>query len=209
MLRKLLTVMGILIALLLVFIVTRPDSFTVERSASMSAPPPIVYGLVQDLHAWERWSPWAKLDPAMKTTYGGPASGVGATYAWEGNDAVGSGKMTIVEVKPDEAVAITLEFLKPMAATNRTEFQLSPQSGGGTKVTWTMHGRNDFMGKAFGLVMNVDQLVGKDFETGLSQLRSTAEGRAAEITAEAAAAIAAAAEAAAAESGPAADAGTP
>lgn len=209
MLRKLLTVMGILVALLLVLVVTRPDSFTVERSASMSAPPAVVYGMVQDFHAWERWSPWAKLDPAMKTTYGGPASGVGATYAWEGNDAVGSGKMTIVEVKPNEAVAITLEFLTPMAATNRTEFQLSPQ-GGGTKVTWKMHGKNDFMGKAFSLVMNVDQLVGKDFETGLSQLRSAAEGRAAELAAEAAAsAAAAAAAAAAAESGPAADAGTP
>jgi uncharacterized protein YndB with AHSA1/START domain len=157
----------------LVLIVTRPDTFRVERSATIAAPPAVVYGLIQDFHAWERWSPWAKLDPAMKTTYGGPA-GVGATYAWEGNDQVGSGKMTIADLKPNENVAITLEFQKPMSATNRTEFALKPE-GDTTKVTWRMLGHNDFMGKAFGLVMNMDQLVGKDFDKGLSQLRSAAE----------------------------------
>jgi hypothetical protein len=112
----------------------------------------------------------------MKTTFGG--AGVGATYAWEGNDAVGAGKMTIADLKPNEAVGITLEFQRPTASTNRTEFLLAPQDQG-TKVTWRMLGHNGFMGKAFTLVMNIDQLVGKDFDRGLGQLKALAEGAAA------------------------------
>lgn len=173
MFRKILIALAVLVALLLALVLTRPDSFTVERSANIAAPPAIVYGLVQDFHAWEKWSPWAKLDPAMKTTYGGTA-GVGATYAWEGNDAVGSGKMTIDRLQPNESVVITLEFLKPMASTNTTEFRLVPDRDG-TKVTWRMQGHNDFFGKAFGMVMNIDQLIGKDFDKGLGQLRTAAE----------------------------------
>jgi uncharacterized protein YndB with AHSA1/START domain len=163
----------VFVALLLALVLARPDSFTVERSANIAAPPAVVYGLVQDFHAWEKWSPWAKLDPAMKTTYGG-AAGVGATYAWEGNDEVGAGKMTIDRLQPNESIVISLEFLKPMASTNSTEFRLAPD-GNGTKVTWRMQGHNDFLGKAFGLVMNMDQLIGKDFEKGLGQLRAAAE----------------------------------
>lgn len=173
MLQKLLTILGVLAALLLVLISTRPDTYTVERSTKIAAAPTVVYGMIHDFHAWERWSPWAKLDPAMKTTYGGPA-GVGATYAWEGNDSVGSGRMTIADLKPNEAVGITLEFLKPISATNRTEFILRPE-GDGTKVTWRMLGHNDFMGKAFSLVINVDQQIGRDFDKALALLRGAAE----------------------------------
>lgn len=210
MLRKILIVFVVLVGMVSVLIFTRPDAFTIERSATMSAPPSVVYGMIQDFHAWARWSPWARLDPNMKLTIGGPA-GLGSTYAWEGNDEVGAGRMTIAELKPDEAVGIALEFLKPMQATNRLDFSLKPEKGG-TKVTWRMTGHHDFMGKAFGLVMNMDQVVGKDFERGLLQLKLESELVAREAEAAAAkVAPAEAAEAAAATAGEAVppDAGTP
>lgn len=177
MVRKVLAVSGALVALSLAFVASQPSAFAVERSASFEAPPAVVYGLLQDFHTWEGWSPWAKLDPAMKTTYGGPATGVGATYAWEGNDEVGAGKMTIADAKPNEAVGITLEFLRPFATTNRTDFLLAP-AGAGTKVTWRMSGNHNFVGKAFCLFMDMDKMVGKDFEKGLAQLKPLAEGEA-------------------------------
>ena len=173
MLQKLLTILGVLAALLLVLVSTRPDTYTVERSTKIAAAPVVVYGMIQDLHAWERWSPWAKVDPSMKTTYGGPA-GVGATYSWEGNDSVGSGKMTIADLKPNESVGITVEFIKPMSATSRTELTLRPE-GDGTKVTWRMLGHHDFMGKAFSLVINADQQTGRDLDKALALLRGVAE----------------------------------
>jgi carbon monoxide dehydrogenase subunit G len=177
MVRKVLAVSGVVVALSVAFVASRPSAFAVERSTSVDAPPAVVYGLIQDFHVWESWSPWAKLDPAMKTTYGGPEVGVGATYAWEGNNEVGAGKMTIADAKPNEAVGITLDFLRPIAATNRTDFLLTPE-GRGTKVTWHMSGHNGFVGKAFGLFMDMDKMVGKDFEKGLAQLKPLAEGAA-------------------------------
>jgi uncharacterized protein YndB with AHSA1/START domain len=182
MVKKLLVALAVLVALLVVLIVTRPDSFSLERSATVSAPPAIVYGLVADFHQWEGWSPWAKLDPAMRTTYTG--AGVGATYAWEGNGDVGSGKMTFTDLEAPRRVAITLDFLTPIAATNRTELLLAPE-GSGTKVTWRMTGKNGFLSKAAGLVMNMDQLVGKDFEKGLASLKTLAEAAAKQAQAQA------------------------
>ncbi|HTS80977.1 MAG TPA: SRPBCC family protein [Myxococcaceae bacterium] len=177
MLRKVLIGLGAVIVVLLIVIATRPSSFRVERSTRIAAPPDAVFGLVNDLHAWDRWSPWAKLDPSMKVTYGGPPAGLGATYHWTGNDKVGEGKMLITESRPAEKVALRLEFLKPMASVNQVDFSLRPQ-GGGTQVSWAMGGPLDFMGKAMDLVVGMDAMIGKDFEKGLSSLRTESEAEA-------------------------------
>jgi len=137
----------------------------------------VVFGLVNDFHAWDKWSPWAKLDPNMKTTYGGPPSGLGATYAWTGDSKVGEGNMRITESKPPEKVGIRLEFLKPMAGLCQTDFTFKPEAGG-TAVSWVMSGTNDFVGKAFSLFMDMDAMIGKDFEKGLGAMRTEAEAEA-------------------------------
>jgi uncharacterized protein YndB with AHSA1/START domain len=173
MLKKILLTIVALIALAVVGVgaaaLTRPDAFKVERSVTMSVPPEAIYQQVADFKAWDRWSPWAKLDPAMKTEFGGAPGAPGATYHWAGNDQVGEGRMTITEVVPPSRVAIKLEFIKPWTATNDTTFVLAPE-GNGTRVTWSMTGKNDFMGKVFSVFMDVDAMVGKDFEKGLAQL---------------------------------------
>jgi hypothetical protein len=117
------------------------------------------------------WSPWEKLDPGMKRTHSGEAKGKGAVYAWEGNKNVGSGRMEILDVKPGAAINIQLDFFAPWKARNTTIFTLTPE-GGGTKLHWAMHGRNDFMGKVFCLFMDMDKMVGKDFEKGLDALKT-------------------------------------
>ena len=165
------------IALLFIIVVTgQPDEFTVSRSAKISAPPEKVFPHVNDLHQWEAWSPWAKLDPNVKNTYEGPASGVGTAMAWSGNNKVGMGKMTITESKPGETVGLRLEFEKPMKATNAVEFGFKPE-GGQTVVVWSMTGKNSFAGKLFGLLMNCEKMCGGMFEKGLSSLKTVAEGR--------------------------------
>jgi uncharacterized protein YndB with AHSA1/START domain len=179
MLRKVLIGLAAVIVVLLIVIATRPSTFRVERSTRIAAPPDAVFGLVNDLHAWDRWSPWAKLDPNMKVTYGGPPSGLGATYAWAGNDKVGEGRMTITSARPGEEVVIRLEFLKPWASTNTASFRLAPDVGA-TKVTWAMEGHNGFLGKAASLFMDMDKMIGADFERGLAQLAATAEAAKAE-----------------------------
>src|SRR5215510_2287084 len=114
MLRKVLIVLGVLVVVLVVIIATRPSNYRVERSTRIAAPPDVVFGLVNDFHAWDRWSPWTKLDPGMKSTFGGPPAGQGATYAWSGNDKLCEGNTRITESKPAQKVGIRLEFLKPM-----------------------------------------------------------------------------------------------
>ena len=152
----------------------QPADYTVSRSTTVDAPPEKVFDQVNNFHKWETWSPWAKLDPAMKTSYSGPESGPGASYAWIGNNEVGEGKMTIAESHPSEHVKIDLEFIKPWQATNVTEFVFKPE-GDRTNVTWTMSGHNNFAGKAFGLLMNMDKMIGGDFEKGLNQMKVAAE----------------------------------
>lgn len=177
MLKKLGIAVVVLVALLGLFAVVvavQPADFRIERSTSIAAPPETVFGLVNDFHQWEQWSPWAKLDPSMKTTYAGPASGKDSSYAWEGNDQVGEGKMTITESRPNELVQIELAFLRPFEATNQTEFKFAAEEGG-TKVTWTMYGANGFVAKAFSLLMDMDAMVGTDFENGLSSMKPVAE----------------------------------
>lgn len=211
MLKKLGLGLLVVVVIFVVFVATRPSSFAVTREAEFKAPPEVVYAQLVDFHAWAEWSPWDKLDPSMKKTYSGAASGVGAKYDWEGDkDNVGSGGMTITGVKENESVAIDLEFKVPMEAHNRTDFTLA-KTADGTKLTWAMKGENGFMGKAFSLVFDMDKMVGGDFEKGLASLKTITEAAAKKAADEKAAAEKAAAEAAAAAAAaPAAtDAGTP
>ena len=169
-------VVGIAIVLLAltVLVATRPDEFSVSRSASFAAPAGAVFPQVNELRKWKAWSPWAKKDPTAKETYEGPAAGSGASMAWAGNREVGEGRMTIVESLDNRLVRFKLEFFKPFAATNSAEFAFK-EEGGRTSVTWTMRGRNNFVGKAMCLVFDMDTMVGGDFEKGLAGLRAIVE----------------------------------
>jgi hypothetical protein len=174
MLKKILVGVAALVGLLLIIIATRPATYHVERSTTVAAPAATISAQVADFHGWAAWSPWAHLDPAMKTTYVG--SGVGATYSWEGNDKVGEGKMTLTKLEPG-TIGIKLEFIKPFAGLNDVAFNLAAVAEG-TKVTWNMDGNNNFMGKAFSLVMDMDKMIGGDFERGLASLKTVSEARA-------------------------------
>jgi hypothetical protein len=174
MLKKILLALALLVAVFVIVVALRPADFRVTRSATIAAPAAVIFGQVNDLHKWEAWSPWAKIDPAMKQTYEGTPAGTGAIYSWVGNSEVGEGRMTITESRPEELVRIKLEFLKPFATVNTTEFHFKPE-GKQTTVTWSMAGTNNFMAKAFCLFMNMDKMVGGDFEKGLAQMKSVAE----------------------------------
>jgi hypothetical protein len=177
-------VSGVLIALVAVVLIfvgvvaMQPADYRIVRSAMMNAPADVVFAQVNDFHKWDAWSPWAKLDPAAKNTFDGPPAGAGAGFAWSGNKDVGEGRMTITESRPNELVRIKLDFFKPMEGTCTTEFAFAPAGEGATNVTWTMAGRNSFVEKAFCLFMDMDKMVGGDFEKGLAQMRSVAEAAA-------------------------------
>ncbi|MCL4218645.1 MAG: SRPBCC family protein [Candidatus Hydrogenedentes bacterium] len=155
-------------------ILLQPNEFRVERSIVVNAPPSEVFAQVNDFHNWSAWSPWAKLDPSMMQTYEGAPEGEGAVYFWSGNDDVGEGRMTILESKPDNLVKIELEFIKPWTATNTAVFIFEPEAGQ-TRVSWAMYGENGFMAKAFQIFMDMDSMVGGDFEKGLADLKATVE----------------------------------
>lgn len=208
MLKKIAIGLLAVIVVLLGVIASRPATFEVKRSLQMNAPPDVVYAHVADFHEWAEWSPWDSMDPKMTKTYSGAATGVGAKYDWVGNKDVGTGSMTIDEAKANESIAITLEFKVPFEAKNKTNFTFAPAAGG-TNVTWAMSGTNDFMGKAFSLVMNMDKMVGGDFEKGLATLKTHAEADAKKVADDKAAAEKAAADAAAAAAAAPTDAGTP
>lgn len=160
--------------LFIVVIAGRPDEFNVMRSVKITAPPEKVFSHVNELKKWDAWSPWAKIDPNCKMTYIGPCSGVDASYSWAGNKKVGEGKLTITESQPSSLIRLRLEFLKPFKATNTAEFKFTPE-GGQTLATWSMIGKNNFFFKVFGLFMDCDTMVGKDFEKGLASLKAVAE----------------------------------
>lgn len=214
MFKKVAIVLGLLVVGLVAVIAMRPDSFHVERSTTVTAPPAAAFGLVNDFHQWEKWSPWEHLDPAMKKTYEGPPAGTGAVYFWTGNDKVGEGRMTITDSQPSSRVDIKLEFIKPFATTNATTFTFTSQ-GAETKIVWAMDGHCNFVSKAMGLFMDMDSMIGKDFEHGLAQMKTVSEATAAEAAKAAAeqaakaAAAEAAAKAAAAAAAPVAPAGAP
>jgi uncharacterized protein YndB with AHSA1/START domain len=175
---KALAIIGIVavvvIAAVLVLAATKPDSFRVERRASIKGPPEKIFGLINDFHNWRSWSPWEKMDPAMQRTYSGPESGKGSVYEWEGNNKVGKGRMEIIDAPPPSKVAIKLDFLKPFEAHNTAEFTLAPK-GDATDVTWAMHGPSPFIAKVMSVFMSMDRMVGKDFEAGLANLKAAAE----------------------------------
>ena len=175
MLKKIAIVVVVAIAAFLAFAATKPDTFQVQRSTVIKAPPDKIFALIQDFHHWGVWSPYEKRDPDMKRTYGGPESGKGSMYAWEGNSKVGAGRMEILDATAPSKVTIKLDFIKPFESTSATEFTFKPAAVNGTAVTWTMSGRQGFMQKAFCMFMDMDAMVGKDFEKGLAQMKKAAE----------------------------------
>ena len=178
-LKAILMVLGFAIGGVLLLAATRPSQYHVERTATILAPPGVVFAQVNDFHQWVAWSPWEKIDPEMKRTYAGPRSGRDASYSWAGNDEVGEGRMTIVESEPDARVGIRLEFLKPWAETCRSSFALAPE-GEGTRVTWRMEGNHNFASKVMCVFMDMDKMIGGDFQKGLGQLKLVAEAAPAE-----------------------------
>ncbi len=173
MLLKILLGIAIVIILLVIFIATRPANFSMSRSATMAATPAAVFSQVNDFHRWEAWSPWAKLDPNCKNSFEGPPSGKGSTFSWDGNKEVGAGNMEIIESAPNDHIRIRLEFTRPFANVNDTLFSFKPV-GDKTNVTWTMSGKNNFMAKAFSLIMDCDKMVGPQFEKGLASMEKAA-----------------------------------
>ncbi|WP_342360565.1 SRPBCC family protein [Terrarubrum flagellatum] len=162
------------IAALLIYAATRPNDFRIERAATIEAPPEAIFPLIADFHQWRQWSPWENRDPALKRTYSGAPNGKGAIYAWEGNKNVGSGRMEILDAPAPQKITIKLDFLKPFEAHNTAEFTLQPQ-GASTRVSWAMTGAKPYMMKLMGVFMNMDEMVGKDFVAGLTNLRQAAE----------------------------------
>lgn len=156
-------------------VASRPSTFRVERSITIAAPIDLPFGIVNDFHKWKYWSPWAGKDPKMQVAFDGTFAGPGAIYTWSGNEQVGKGRMTILDSKPYESIHIQLEFLEPWAATNNTLFTFQPAPDGGVTMRWAMEGNNTFMGKAMSLVMDMDEMIGGDFEQGLATIKSLTE----------------------------------
>jgi uncharacterized protein YndB with AHSA1/START domain len=173
MLKKIALTLLVLICAVLAYAATKPDTFTVQRTATIKAPPEKIYPLLTDFHSWSAWSPYEKMDPNMKKTYSGAAAGKGAVYEWEGDSHVGKGRMEIADATTSK-VAIDLQFMKPMKSNNVAEFTLVPK-GDSTSVTWAMRGPNMYLGKVMSVFVNMDHMVGKDFETGLANLKAIAE----------------------------------
>jgi uncharacterized protein YndB with AHSA1/START domain len=174
MLKKILIAVVVLIAAVLIYAATRPDSFRVERSATIKAPPEKVFALVNDFKRWDAWSPWEKKDPSMRRSWGDATIGKGASYSWEGNKDVGQGRMEITESVPPSKISIKLEFVKPFEARNAVDFILQPK-GDTTNVTWAIYGPSPYISKLIGIFCNVDSMIGKDFEAGLADLKAVSE----------------------------------
>lgn len=174
MLKKILLIIVLLVVVLVVVIALQPSQFHIERTATIAAKPPQVFPYINNLHLWEQWSPWAKMDPTAKQTYSGPEAGVDARVHWAGNSDVGEGSMTITESKPHERIVIRLDFIKPMVGTSMAIFTFKPEDAN-TVVNWRMEGENGFIGKAFSLFCNMDSMVGEQFEHGLNNIKTTVE----------------------------------
>jgi uncharacterized protein YndB with AHSA1/START domain len=173
MLKIIAIIIALLIAAVLIYAATKPDSFRIERSTTIKAPPEKVSAYLTDFKQWAAWSPWEEKDPAMKRTYSGAATGKGAVYGWEGNKNVGSGRMEILDAQPQK-VTIKLDFLAPFEAHNTAEYTMQPE-GASTKVTWAMFGPANYMSKVMTTVMSMEKMVGPDFEAGLAKLKAAAE----------------------------------
>jgi hypothetical protein len=162
------------IAIVLIMAAMKPDQFRVQRSAAIKAPPEKIFPLIDDFKAWTAWSPYENKDPAMKRTYGAKTSGKGATYAWEGNSQVGAGNILITDAAASSKVALDLNMTSPIDARNKVEFTLTP-AGDSTTVTWAMQGNTPYFAKIFHVFMNMDKMVGGEFEAGLAKLKAVAE----------------------------------
>ena len=167
-------VLIVAVAAVLLLAARKPTTFRIARTARINAPPGRVFALIDDFRAWSAWSPWERMDPALKRTYDGAPRGNGAVYAWEGNRKVGQGRMEIVDASAPSRITIRLDFLKPFRARNTAEFTLVSQ-GDATEVTWAMTGPNLFIGKVMGLFVDMDRMIGRDFERGLANLKAAAE----------------------------------
>jgi len=167
-------VLAIAIAIVLILAATKPDTFRVQRATTVKAPPEKIFPLINDFHQWGTWSPYENKDPAMKRSYSGAESGKGAVYAWDGNNNVGSGRMEILETAVHSKIRVKLDFFKPFEGHNTAEFTMLPQ-GDGTRLTWRMHGPAPFMSKLMQVFMNLDHMIGKDFEVGLASLKQLTE----------------------------------
>ena len=169
-------ILAVAVAIVLVLAATKPDTFRVQRAASIKAPAEKIFPLINDFHQWGGWSPWEYKDPAMKRTYSGAASGKGAVYAWDGNKNVGSGRMEILDASSPSKIVIKLDFFKPFEGHNTAEFTIQPERDAATtNITWVMHGPAPFMSKVMQVVMNLDKMIGKDFEAGLANLKELTE----------------------------------
>ena len=167
-------ILAIAIAAVLVLAATKPNTLRVQRSAGINTPPERIFPLISDFHQWLTWSPYEQKDPAMKRTYSGAERGKGAAYAWDGDKNVGSGRMEILDVSAPSKIVIKLDFFKPFEGHNTAEFTMLPQ-GDATNVTWLMHGPAPFMHRLMQVFMNLDNLIGKDFEVGLANLKTLTE----------------------------------
>ena len=168
-----LLVVAVAVAGLLAYAAMKPDDFRVQRSIAIKAPPEKIMAAVGDLKGWTAWSPYEKKDPGMKRAYAGAPSGKGAIYEWDGNKEVGHGRMEILELTPSKVV-IKLDFITPFEAHNTAEFTAVPQ-GDSTNVTWAMYGPSPYVAKVMQTVMNMDKMIGTDFEAGLQSLKTVAE----------------------------------
>jgi len=176
MIKKIGIAVVVLLAALLIYAATQPDTFRIQRATSIKAPPEKIFAVLNDFLRWEAWSPWEKKDPAMKRTFSAVTSGKGAVYAWEGNRDVGQGRMEIAESVAPSKVAIKLDFVKPFETHNIVEFTLEPKADS-TNVTWTMQGPMPYISKLITVFVNMDSMVGKDFEAGLANLKAAAENQ--------------------------------
>lgn len=177
MLKIILISLAVIVLVFVIVVAMQPAKFRVARSVKIAAPASVVFPHVNDLHLWQAWSPFVKLDPSAKTTFDGPSVGVGSKMSWDGNKEMGAGAMTVTETRPNEFVKFLLEFTRPFVATNTADFTFKTE-GDQTEVTWGMSGNNNFIFKAVGLFMNCDKMIGPTFEQGLADLKALSEAEA-------------------------------
>jgi Polyketide cyclase / dehydrase and lipid transport len=167
-------VIALAIAVVLILAIRKPDIFRIQRVATIKAPAEAIFALINDFHRWGSWSPWENKDPAMKRNFSGPESGKGAVYAWDGNKNVGSGRMEILDTSAPSKIVIKLDFFKPFEGHNTAEFTMLPQ-GDATNISWVMHGPASLTSKVMQVFINLDNMIGRDFEAGLSNLKKATE----------------------------------
>ena len=181
MLTLVLSLIFFAIVVFILIVGLQPAAFTITRSATIPAPPSVIFDEVNDFHRWNAWSPWAKMDPDAKNTFDGEPSGVGSIFTWSGNNKVGEGKMAIMDNRPNQWIRLSLEFIKPFQATHNVEFTFEPAPTG-TKVTWSMSGKNNFVAKAFVLLMDCDKMIDGQYEQGLKNLADVVANKAVATT---------------------------